>query len=90
MSFQPTPANLPIYSAINWTSLISTPNSSVTIKSASYDPITNKVMVDFDYLSSIDSSQIQIMINTTSSSQLIAVPPFNISFKAESDDNQAL
>lgn len=82
MSFQPTPANLPIYNSINWTSLISVPNSSVTITSAKYDPVTNRVIVDFNYSSSIDSSQIQLLFNTTGNPQLIAVSPFNISIKA--------
>jgi anti-anti-sigma regulatory factor len=62
--------------------MISAPNSSVTINSASYDPITNKVIVDFSYTSSIDSSQVQLMLNTTVVSQLIAVQPFKISFNA--------
>ena len=70
--------------------MISAANSSVTITSATYDPITNKVIVDFSYSSSIDSSQLQLVFNTNGIPQLIAVPPFNISFKAESDDNQAL
>ena len=82
MNFQLTPASLLIYSNMNWTSMISAPNSSVTINSASYDPITNKVIVDFSYTSSIDSSQVQLMLNTTVVSQLIAVQPFKISFNA--------
>lgn len=90
MVFQPSPASLPLYSSIDWTSIITAPNSSVTVKSATYDPITNQITVDFNYSSSIQASDIQLELNTGVSPQLMGVSPFNVSIKAQSDDNKAL
>jgi len=53
MNFQPSPASLPIYSSVDWSSIISVQNSNVEVISATYDPATNIVKVDFNYSSSI-------------------------------------
>lgn len=90
MSFEPTPPNLPFYSSLNWTAIITTQNSNVTVTNAVYDPATNRVNVDFNYSSSIEAAQIQFGVNTAASSQLSGVAPFNVSVTGKADDNQAL
>ena len=47
MSFSPSPAGLPMYNNLNWSSLIESPSPDMKVKSATYDPQTGKIAVEF-------------------------------------------
>jgi len=90
-TFKPEPANLPIYQTMNWSNLITIKNGDATITNAYYDPSTGQVIVDVDYHSTIDGSNLNVNFNPSNQSTLfIYVPPVDVKFNAVSDNNQAL
>ncbi len=64
MKFEPSPAGLPIYSKLDWKSIITSSNPDITVTSVSYDPTTGQVSVNFDYSATIEGSQVQLQLNT--------------------------
>jgi len=90
MNFKPSPAGLPVYSTLDWKSIITSSNPEITVTSVIYDQTTGQVSVDFDYSATIEGNQVQLQLNTADIPVLSEISPFNVSIKASSDDNQAL
>jgi hypothetical protein len=90
MFFKPTPPGLSLYSSVDWAAVVSLNEPQMTVTGAHYDPVLDRVVLDFSYSSSITQAQVQVNLNTGNDSRLVGVPSFSRLASTKATNNAAL
>ena len=70
--------------------MIQVSNPNVVVTNVRYDPETARIIIDFDYLSTLDPASVDITFDSQNSTDLSAVTPFKVSAPYASTNNAAL
>lgn len=89
MWFEPSPGDLPLYDTLDWASLLSISNPEIAVTSVHYDSSNHRVVVDFDYSSSL-TQDVGVSFEGGSDVRLTKIANFTVSRQSSADNNQAL
>lgn len=90
MRLKPFPDVPALFRSTNWASVIQVPNTNIAITNIFYDSSTDRIVVDFDYTSTVDPAAVRVNFNSQNNTDLSAVTPFVASAPALSTNNVAL